>query len=46
LAAAWKCGAELMAISARGQMRAELLPLGSMAQKIVKYADSSVRLMR
>jgi len=46
LAAAWKYGVELMAISSRGQMRAELLPLGSMAQKIVKYAASSVWLMR
>jgi len=46
LAAAWEYDAELMAIGARGQMRAEILPLGSMAQKIVKYADSSVRLMR
>ena len=46
LAAAWEHDADLIVIGARGQTRAEPFPLGSVAQKIVKYAGCSVLLVR
>jgi len=46
LAAAWEHDADLIVIGARGQTRAEPFPLGSVAQKIVKYAECLVLLVR
>ena len=46
LAAAWEHDANLIVIGARGRTRAEPFPLGSVAQKIVKYAECSVLLVR
>ena len=46
LAAAWEHDADLIVIGARGRTRAEPFPLGSVAQKIVKYAACSVLLVR
>ena len=46
LATAWEHDADLIVIGARGQTHAEPFPLGSVAQKIVKYAECSVLLVR
>lgn len=46
LAAAWEHDADLIVIGARGQTRAEPFPIGGVAQKIAKYAECSVLLVR
>jgi nucleotide-binding universal stress UspA family protein len=46
LAAAREHDADLVVIGARGHKRAEPFPLGSVAQKVVKYAMCSVLLVR
>lgn len=46
LASAWEHDADLIVIGARGRTRAESSPLGSVAQKIVKYATCFVLLVR
>jgi len=46
LSAAQEYDADLIAIGARGQTRAEPFRLGGVAQKVVKYAPCSVLVVR
>ena len=46
LSVAQEQDADLIVVGARGQTRADLFRLGSVSQKIVKYADCSVLVVR
>ena len=46
LSAAQEHDADLIVVGARGQTREELYRLGGVAQKVVKYADCSVLVVR